>query len=78
MKFSTIDQDDDHDHDHHVSNCAERCKGAWWYNDFNAFNLNGLCLSGPEAPCTKGVNWFTFRGYSYSLKRTEMKVTTKA
>ena len=75
MKFSTIDQDDDHDH--HVSNCAERCKGAWWYNDFNASNLNGLCLSGPEAPCTKAVNWFTFRGNSYSLKRTEMKVKTK-
>ncbi|CAH3139616.1 unnamed protein product [Pocillopora meandrina] len=39
----------------------------------NASNLNGLYLSGPEAPCTKGVNWFTCRGYSYSLKRTEMK-----
>ena len=42
MKFSTKDQDNDHGH--HVSNCAERCKGAWWYNDFNASNLNG-CTS---------------------------------
>ena len=48
MKFSTKDQDNDHGH--HVSNCAERCKGAWWYSDFNASNLNGLYLSGPEAP----------------------------
>ena len=48
MKFSTKDQDNDNGH--HVSNCAEHCKGAWWYNDFNASNLNGLYLSGPEAP----------------------------
>ena len=41
-------------------------------------NLNGLYLNGPEAPYCKGVNWLTFRGYHYSLKRTEMKVKTKA
>ena len=47
-------------------------------NNCHMSNLNGLYLSGPEAPYCKGVNWLTFRGYHYSLKRTEMKVKTKA
>ncbi|CAH3139625.1 unnamed protein product [Pocillopora meandrina] len=63
---------------HHVFNCTEYYKGAWWYNNCHMSNLNGLYLNGPEAPYCKGVNWLTFRGYHYSLKRTEMKVKTKA
>ena len=76
MQFLTKDKDNDHGH--HVFNCAERYKGAWWYRHCHASNLNGLYLNGPEAPYAKGVNWFTFRGFNYSLKRTEMKVKIKA
>ncbi|CAH3139619.1 unnamed protein product [Pocillopora meandrina] len=76
MRFSTKDQDNDHGN--HTSNCAERYKGAWWYNDCHRSNLNGLYLHGPGAPFGIGVNWYAFRGYHYSLKRTEMKVKTKA
>ena len=76
MQFSTKDQDNDHGD--HVSNCAEHYKGAWWYNDCHRSNLNGLYLNGSGAPFAIGVNWYAFRGYHYSLKRTEMKVKTKA
>ena len=41
-------------------------------------NLNGLYLNGSQVSYANGVNWLSFRGYRYSLKRTEMKVRTKA
>ena len=74
MQFSTKDQDNDLGQ--HVSNCAENYKEAWWYNDCHSSNLNGLYLNGSHASLADGVNWYTFRGYNYSLKRTEMKIKT--
>lgn len=75
MQFSTKDQDNDLGQ--HVSNCAQQYKGAWWYKDCHHSNLNGLYLTGPHASFADGVNWNTFRGLYYSLKRTEIKLKTK-
>ena len=74
MQFSATDNDNDKSH----GNCAETFKGAWWYAGCHSSNLNGLYLNGPQSSYADGVNWYSFRGHYYSLKRTEMKVKTKA
>ncbi|XP_066023672.1 microfibril-associated glycoprotein 4-like [Pocillopora verrucosa] len=74
MGFSTNDQDNDPASSH----CSQHYKGAWWYTGCHHSNLNGLYLNGSHVSYADGVNWLSFRGYHYSLKRTEMKVRTKA
>lgn len=44
MHFTTKDQDNDI---HTTSNCAESCKGGWWYGSCHRANLNGLYLTEP-------------------------------
>ena len=73
MQFSTNDSDSDRE----SFNCAQMYKGAWWYNDCHGANLNGLYLNGSHSSHGDGVNWSSFRGLYYSLKRTEMKVKPK-
>ncbi|CAH3153899.1 unnamed protein product, partial [Pocillopora meandrina] len=73
MNFSTKDQDNDI-YSHH---CAQMYKGAWWYDRCHTSNLNGLYLNGRQTTYANGVNWYAFRGYYYSLRRTGMKVKTK-
>ena len=73
MPFSTIDSDNDAQS---RQNCATSYKGAWWYNACHGANLNGFYYGGPHSSNADGVNWYTFRRYNYSLKRTEMKVRT--
>ena len=74
MQFSTKDQDSDQ----FKTSCAQRSKGAaWWYSSCHKSNLNGMYFNGQHASHADGVNWFTFRGLYYSLKRTEMKVKAK-
>ena len=70
MKFSTRDEDNDLAPDH----CAKIFKGAWWYKKCHQSNLNGLYLAGRHGSYADGVNWLHFKGYHYSLKKTEMKV----
>jgi len=74
MQFST----NDNDNYNWYQSCAQSFKGAWWYKDCHMSNLNGLYLNGPHSSRANGVNWLTFRGFYYSLKRTEMKVKTKS
>ena len=69
--FSTKDQDNDGTSSKH---CAESLLGAWWYYNCAHSNLNGHYYMGPNTPDWKGVNWNSFRGGTYSLKATEMKV----
>ena len=70
MKFSTRDADNDRS----GTDCAGEHKGGWWYQNCHTSNLNGLYLKGQHRKIPGGVAWLDFRGYRYSLKRTEMKV----
>ncbi|XP_048588727.1 ryncolin-1-like isoform X2 [Nematostella vectensis] len=70
MPFSTKDQD----HDTYNSNCAVMRKGAWWYWSCNNSNLNGKYFQGGKASNSDGINWGTWKNYSYSFKRSEMKI----
>ncbi|XP_031746598.1 ficolin-1-B isoform X13 [Xenopus tropicalis] len=64
----------DADYDESVnSNCAEKYKGAWWYVKCYDACLNGEYLRGPLGQNYGGIAWKTFRGYNYSLKKSEMK-----
>ncbi|XP_022809161.1 ficolin-2-like [Stylophora pistillata] len=74
MNFTTKDEDNDV---HDQWNCAIEYKGAWWYKGCHSSNLNGLYHNGPHNSFADGVNWFDFRGYRYSLKRTEMKIKAR-
>ena len=70
QQFSTKDQDNDSWSGH----CAQSRTGAWWYNACTYSNLNGVYYVGPNSPAYKGVAWRSWKGESYSLKVTEMKV----
>ena len=70
MPFTTRDQDNDDV----VDNCAIKYNGAWWYERCHQSNLNGLYHRGSHSSMADGVNWFHWKGYHYSLKRTEMKI----
>ena len=74
MQFSTKDNDNDTG----GGNCSKQYKGAWWYSSCHKANLNGLYLNGSHSSYADGVNWGPFRGYEYSLKRTEMKIKPKS
>ncbi|KAL5011186.1 hypothetical protein ScPMuIL_011731, partial [Solemya velum] len=71
--FST--QDRDHDRNS-VVNCAVSRKGAWWYGSCSYSNLNGRYHHhGEHITSDKdGVNWYRWRGFSYSLRSTTMSV----
>ncbi|KAL9982292.1 hypothetical protein ACROYT_G004318 [Oculina patagonica] len=70
MQFSTKDNDNDSD----SGSCAVKFKGAWWYRACHWSNLNGLYHGGQHDSFADGINWYSFRGLQYSLKRTEMKL----
>ena len=70
-QFSTKDQDND---DYSGFHCAQFHTGAWWYNRCGLSSLNGVYYSGPNSPRYKGVVWYRWKGWTYSLKATEMKV----
>ena len=73
MQFSAKDQDSDQ----FKTSCTQRNRGAWWYSSCQKSNLHEMYFNGQHASYSDGVNWQTFRGYHYSLKRTEMKVKAK-
>ncbi|KAL7742372.1 hypothetical protein ACLKA6_019008 [Drosophila palustris] len=71
MKFSTFDKDND---GWEIVNCASSYSGAWWYNDCQKSQLTGKYK---DNDWQKGVNWNTFRGFSYSLKTAIMMIRPK-
>ncbi|MCL4163804.1 UNVERIFIED_CONTAM: hypothetical protein GTU68_059073 [Idotea baltica] len=74
QQFST--KDADHDSSSRL-NCAEECKGAWWYKDCSHSNLNGFQHRGSYESSEfdfDGIFWYEFRGSDYSLKSTQLSV----
>ncbi|XP_038044336.1 ficolin-2-like [Patiria miniata] len=74
-QFSTYDRDNDR----WAGNCAVEYTGAWWYSTCHNSNLNGQYLRGivGAGQNAKGVVWFTFHGYGYSLKTSIMMIRPK-
>ncbi|XP_071501357.1 uncharacterized protein [Diadema antillarum] len=68
--FTTIDRDNDR----WSGNCARQYTGAWWYTSCHNSNLNGGYLKGANRQYARGIVWNQWRGYSYSLRSTEMKI----
>ena len=67
-KFSTKDNDND------GSSCPTHYKGGWWFNNCFQSYLNAPYHNGGSVPEWKGIIWYDWKGASYSLKFTEMKV----
>ncbi|KAI0231690.1 Ficolin-1 [Lamellibrachia satsuma] len=65
--FSTKDRDS-------TGHCVQEFKGGWWYKGCHGANLNGLYLRGSHASYADGIEWLTFHGLLYSLKKVEMKL----
>ncbi|XP_062602507.1 fibrinogen-like protein A [Saccostrea cucullata] len=63
--FTTFDMDNDI----WPENCAVHCHGAWWYGGCQQSNLNGDHGNDEHA---KGINWFHWHGWYYSMNSTQM------
>ncbi|KAL2099813.1 hypothetical protein ACEWY4_004207 [Coilia grayii] len=71
QKFSTLDKDQDSTSNH----CARLRLGAFWYNDCYSANPNGVYRWGADSTVNYvGVEWYTFKGYNYSLKSITMMI----
>ncbi|XP_071795590.1 ficolin-2-like [Asterias amurensis] len=68
--FSTKDWDNDKS----AKNCARLFRAAWWYHSCFSANLNGEYRHEPDVLYGEGIQWHTFKGQDYSLKKCSMKI----
>ena len=71
MKFSTVDEDNDRWGKTH---CAKYLESAWWYKSCYFASLNGVYSDIPTVVHGHGIQWSTWKGKKYSLKKSEMKI----
>ncbi|KAK3868193.1 hypothetical protein Pcinc_026413 [Petrolisthes cinctipes] len=65
-KFSTFDADHDNSDSIH---CAQERSGAMWHNNNCTYaNPNGYQYEGSGSPRYKGIVWYQWRGFTYSMK----------
>lgn len=77
-RFSTKDNDNDAATS---LNCAVYRRGGWWYHSCSYSNLNSLYLRGRYSANGsfnggEGIYWHEWHSYWYSLKTTEMKISS--
>ncbi|XP_017098117.2 fibrinogen C domain-containing protein 1 isoform X1 [Drosophila bipectinata] len=71
-KFSTVDSDNDNCLD---CSCAQKHKGAGWFNNCGTSNLLGQYYQHNFAQAGEtGIFWDTFQGKDYSLKRVRLMI----
>ncbi|XP_017029814.1 fibrinogen C domain-containing protein 1 isoform X1 [Drosophila kikkawai] len=71
-KFSTVDADNDNCID---CSCAQKHKGAGWYNNCGTSNVLGQYFQQNYGRAGEtGIFWDTFQGKDYSLKRIRMMI----
>ncbi|XP_016928477.3 ryncolin-2-like [Drosophila suzukii] len=71
QKFTTKDRDNDK---HATANCATTYSSAWWYTACHHSNLAGKYGDNTHG---KGINWYQWKGHTYSLKRAQMMIRPK-
>ncbi|XP_022250685.1 techylectin-5B-like [Limulus polyphemus] len=70
LPFSTFDKDNDRSPLH----CGQLMQNGWWWRSCGR-SLNGKYSSNPRNKhASKGVVWFRWRGWYYSLRKVEMKI----
>ncbi|XP_028424276.1 microfibril-associated glycoprotein 4-like [Perca flavescens] len=71
QKFTTVDRDQDSS----TGSCAKYYLGAFWYNNCQEANPNGVYRWGADNSIQGvGVEWKGFKGTNYSLKTISMKI----
>jgi ficolin len=65
----------DRDNDKWSKNCAESCKGGWWYNSCYNTNINGFYLGNKSG--NDSMNWYVWKKYQ-SMKRASMMIRRKS
>ncbi len=69
LPFSTKDLDNDAK----LFNCAEKREGGWWFGGCFRAHLNGKYYPHGDVEHAQGIQWRTWTGNSYSLKKCSMK-----
>lgn len=72
MQFST--RDNANDALSGPNRCPQQYRGAWWYWECHASNLNGAYLDGTHTTFADGVAWTTWTGFYESLRHSSMLV----
>ncbi|KAH8378438.1 hypothetical protein KR093_011364, partial [Drosophila rubida] len=65
LKFSTFDRNIE------TQTCGAFFNAAWWYHNCHESQLTGLHGNHEHG---FGINWYTFRGHKYSMKKAVMMI----
>ena len=76
QRFSTPDRDNDMATTFGDGDCAVYFHGPWWHRDCYTSLLTGKYFTngGPRDTVPRGIIWYTWNGWYYSLRVAEMKI----